>query len=148
MPCTRCAENPNFHSFKKVGHTTNGLAVFYSKPSLGIERRLTEQTMPNYLAHLEEASQEGPWVWVFDSGGLDNLEMPKPRLMKEFYFEIQRRVGPTLRKAYILNIHWKVALLLSIIRPFLRAEARDKLMVCDTILPLLEAGINVGGTCS
>lgn len=141
MPCTRCAVNPNFHSFKKVGHTRDGTAVFYSKPSLGIERRLTEQTIPNYLAHLEEASVQGPWVWVFDSGGLDKLEMPKPRIMKQFYFTIEERFGAVLQKIYVLNINWKVAFLLSIIRPFLREQAKERILVCDTRLPLIQEGI-------
>lgn len=142
MPCAKCLENPHFHSFKCIGKTKDDLFVFYSKPSLSVERELTEKTIPNYLAHLEEASGN-PWVWVFDSKGLENLKIPNPKLMRYFYQVIHEKYRHVLKKIYLLNMNWKVSLLLSMIRPFLCEEAKNKFVYCDTLIPLIQEGINL-----
>ena len=46
MPCVKCEAIPNFHSFACLGKTGKGVNIYYSKPSLSIERKLTEEAIP------------------------------------------------------------------------------------------------------
>jgi hypothetical protein len=141
MPCTKCSTQPNFHSFRQIGTTLKGIPIWYSKPFLGIEKKFVEESIPNYLAHLDEASSKGHWVWVFDSTGLDKLEMPNPILMRKFYKIVQERYANTLQNIFMLHLNWKVKLLLDVIYPFMNSKAKERLIQCDSPICLLNFGI-------
>jgi hypothetical protein len=123
-----------------IGHTKHGEAIWYSKPSLSEERRFTEETMKNYLIHLDEAAKQ-PYVWIFDSAGLDKLEMPNLMLMRKFYNEIKIRYRDVLKKQYVLNIGWKVNTLFNMLLPFLSEEAKRRIVNCKGPMELLADGI-------
>lgn len=140
MLCEKCLKNPFFHSFLYLGDTEDGHRIFYSKPSLNVEKQFREDSIPNYLSHLDDASKSS-WIWIFDAGGLDKLEMPNPLVMRKFYKIIQERYKDVLLKIYMFDVNWKVSFLLSLIYPFVSKEARARLQECKTPLELLPAKI-------
>jgi hypothetical protein len=140
MTCTRCQIQPAFHCFKNIGKTSCGKQIWYTRPYLSIEKKFTEESISNYLFHMDEASSE-PWIWIFDATGFDKLEMPNPMLMKKFYHLIEEKYKNVLHRLYILNINWKVAAILKIVRPFLKKEAQERLAETSNPLSLLSAGV-------
>lgn len=139
--CTRCQEHPNFHSFQHLGTTHKGHGIYYSKPYIAIEKDFKEESIPNYLAHMDSAAKHGPWIYVFDASDLDKLAMPNILTMRRFYKIIEKRYAETLRRICILNLNWKTKLLLDMIMPFVSAEAKKRLCQCTTPLELVEEGV-------
>ncbi len=141
MPCVKCEAMPNFHSFVQKGQTTNGVNIFYSKPSLAMEKRLTEEAIPNFLWHMDEASAKGQWIWLFDTAGLEKLEVPKLGLLKSFYQTVSQRYFGTLQAIYLMNINWKVGIIFDMLRPLLSKAIQERLINCKSPLQLVEKGI-------
>jgi hypothetical protein len=140
MSCKKCDVRPGFHSFKMMGKTSSGKNIWYSKPALCEERAFLEESIPNYLAHLDTASTE-PWIWVFDAAGLDSLIMPNPLLVRRFYLTLKKRYNHVLHRIYILNLGWKVGAILNIVRHFLNKESREHVVDCYSPLVLLNDGL-------
>lgn len=90
---------------------------------------------------MDEAAAGGPWVWIFDSGGLDRLESPNPLVIRKFYLTVRERYKNTLQRIYILNMNWKVAVLYNMLHSFLCAESKKRLVHCETRLKLFADGI-------
>lgn len=140
MPCKRCQEHPSFHSFQSLGKTSHGKAIVYSKPCLAVEKKFEESSIPNYFSHMDDASKES-WIWIFDSGGLAELESPNFFTMRKFYLEMEQRYDKVLQHILILNLNWKVNLLLGFIKPFLSEQSQKRLVVIEHPLELVKYGI-------
>ena len=141
MQCPKCIETPGFHSFIKLGKTTKGYDIIYSKPAIVEERKLTEETMENYLIHLDDAGTK-PWVWIIDSRGLDNLETPNLFLLHKFYLEIQKRYKNILKHIFILNKSYMMQIIYTMLYPFLSFEIKEMVIFCSKNESLLEYGID------
>lgn len=141
MPCVKCEAIPNFHSFVCLGKTDKGVNIYYSKPSLAVERKLTEEAIPNFLWHMDGASNDGSWIWLFDTAGLENLEVPKLNLLKKFYQIVSQRYFGVLQGIYLMNINWKVGLIFDMLRPLLSRAIQERLINCKSPLTLLEKGV-------
>ncbi len=144
MSCKKCSVQPGFHNFTKLGQTATGAHIWFSSPSLTEEKRFTEESIPNYIAHMDEAATGGPWVWIFDAGGLDRLESPNPLVIRKFYMTVRERYKNTLQRIYILNMNWKVAVLYNMLHTFLCTESKKRLVHCENMLQLLHDGIPTG----
>ena len=141
MPCVKCEATPNFHSFECLGKTVKGVNIYYSKPSLAVERKLTEEGIPNFLWHMDQASEGGQWIWIFDTAGLENLEVPKLALLKKFYQIGSKRYFGVLQGIYLMNINWKVGFIFDMLRPLLSHAIQERLIHCKSPLTLLEKGV-------
>lgn len=89
---------------------------------------------------MDDVSKE-QWIWIFDSGGLAELETPNFFTMRKFYLEMEERYDKVLNHILILNLNWKVSLLLAFIRPFLSDHAQKRLVVIEQPLELVKYGI-------
>jgi hypothetical protein len=141
MSCSKCSVHPGFHNFTELGQTNAGANIWFSSPSLTEEKRFTEESIPNYIAHMDEAAFAGQWVWIFDAGGLDRLESPNPLVLRKFYMTVRERYKNTLQRIYILNMNWKVTMLYNMLYTFLCAESKRRLVHCETKMVLLCDGI-------
>jgi hypothetical protein len=142
MQCPKCIETPGFHSFIKLGKTTKGYDIIYSKPAIVEERKLTEETMENYLIHLDNAGKN-QWVWIIDSRGLDNLETPNLFLLHKFYLEIQKRYKNILKHIFILNKSYMMQIIYTMLYPFLSSEIKKMIVFCSKNESLIEHGIDI-----
>jgi hypothetical protein len=141
MQCPKCIEAPGYHHFIVLGQTINGYNIYYSKPDINEERKLTEELMNNYLIHLDNASAK-PWVWIIDSRALDNLETPNIFLLRRFYLEIQKRYNNILKNIFILNKSLMMQIIYNMLYPFLSNEMKEMVVFCSTNEPLIKHGID------
>jgi hypothetical protein len=141
MPCLRCEAQPGFHSFRNLGKTADGHWILYSKPSLNVERTLTESTVENLLSHMDDASSLGTWVYLFDAQGLDKMEMPNIQLMRKFNKTVQERYRGKMVRVYIINKNWAFELVFNLLKPFMSKENKDLYIFCSSPLLLLKEGI-------
>jgi hypothetical protein len=141
MPCKRCEKDPQFHNFVFLARLSTGEGVYYTCPAKGKERRPTKDSVKDYVEHMDEASTAG-WVWIFDCKELDIIDMPHVSVLQMFTEIVQERYKFVLKKIYILNSNWKMQIILSAIRPFLKDETKKRLHLCDSPLQLLSAGLH------
>jgi hypothetical protein len=141
MPCLKCQQIPNTHSFQSLGKTTRGITLLYSKPYDALEKRFTEETIQCYYKHLDE--MKGKWVWLFDAPDLHKLETPNISLLRSFYKGVEERYKDSLQCIYILHPNWKLQTILGMIRPFMRAEARQRLDEQPSLLTFVELGMDL-----
>jgi hypothetical protein len=140
MKCEICAKIPGFHSFSLIGQTRDGKMIYYSKPSLTPEHKFTAEIGMKYLVHLEEASHK-QWIWIFDTDGLNKLEIPNFSLIREFYNTIIEKYDHSLKKILFLNLNWKTKILYNIIKPIMKDEIKKKIVNCSNALYLMNEGI-------
>lgn len=123
-----------------MGNTEEGYAIYYSKFSLNMEKEFREESIPQYLAHMDAASQS-KWIWIFDSCGLEHMPMPNPLVVKKFFKLLQDRYKHSLLKIFIFDVNWKVSFLLSLVQPFMTKETRHRIQECKSPLELVSAKI-------
>jgi hypothetical protein len=91
-----------------------------------------------------EASKKtpGPFVWIFDAYGIDKYEIPKMKLMKEFYGKMREEYKDVLECIYILNSNMITRLILKMVEPFLKSENRGKMRTISSRVELLQEGMS------
>jgi hypothetical protein len=142
--CTKCTTHPNFHHFEYLGQTSTGRHIYYTKPYPNIETKFTEETMNNYLWHMEASKKTpGPFVWVFDAHGIDKYEIPKIKLMKEFYGKMREEYKETMERVYILNSNMITRLIMKMVEPFLKSENRGKIKTISSRSELVGEGMGM-----
>ncbi len=141
MPCFRCEAQPGFHSFRNLGRTKDGHCIFYSKPSLNVERTLTESTVENLLSHMDDATSLGTWIYIFDAQGLDKMEMPNVLLMRKFSKTVQERYRGKMVRVFIVNKNWAFELVFNLLKPFMSKENKELYIFCSSPVILLQHDI-------
>ena len=140
MPCTNCSKDPTFHNFEFLLRNSKGDAIYFTSPSRGKARKLTESELDNYFSHMDEASMTS-WVWIIDCKGMDKFDMPNPGILRKFMESIQERYKFVLKEIFIVNMNWKMSMILQMVRPFMKEEAKKRLIICDSPLQLLHLGL-------
>lgn len=137
MRCPDCQKNPFYHSFRNLGRSGDGRSILFSKPSEAVENSLTEGTIPKYIDHLNEVSEKGEWVWILDSRGFENLEVPSLSALHSIYSKLTDQISNTLKTIFIIHSNWKIELILTVCGPFISQETRNKICVIGSPLELL-----------
>lgn len=141
MSCKHCKNDSNYHSFEFLGRTKINDAIYYTRVSKAKEYKINEDTIIDYIDHMDSASMSA-WVWIFDCRGLEALHMPSLNILRKFTELVQERYKFVLKHIYILYPNWKMNIMLSMIQPFLKEETRKRLVICDTPLQVFETGIS------
>jgi hypothetical protein len=141
MDCARCRKDPTFHSFEFISRNSQGDAIYYTCPSKGKLRELKEDSIPDFISHMDSASI-GAWIWIIDCSGLESFHLPSISALQKLMVLIQERYRFVLRHIYILNCNWKMNMILSMGRPFMKEEAKKRLTVLDSRLPLVTLGLD------
>lgn len=68
--------------------------------------------------------------------------MPSVATLQKFLQVIQERYRFVLKKVFILNINWKMNILLSMIKPFMKDQAKERLMIVNSKLQLFQDGLD------
>ncbi len=142
MKCSRCEKDPTFHSFQFVYRKPAGEAIFYTCPSKSKLQEMKEKDILDFVAHMDEASVSA-WEWVFDCSGLQSYQMPSLTVLQAFIQVIQERYKFVLKSIYILNINWKMHMILSMVKPFIRDDVKRKLIILESKLDILANGFDI-----
>lgn len=102
---------------------------------------MKEDSIPDYIAHMDQASTSG-WVWVIDCSGLESFHMPNITVLQKFMGVIQDRYRYVLKKVFIINVNWKMQMILSMVKPFMKEEAKERLVIVNSKLQMLTHGFH------
>ena len=69
MPCEKCTQDPDFHSFRKFGRLGNE-TLFYTSPIETKDYDEDGTKLANVLIDITEHTKDIPWGWVFDARGM------------------------------------------------------------------------------
>jgi hypothetical protein len=141
MNCSKCSIDPTFHSFEFIYRKPSGEAIFYTSPAKGKQREMKDEHIPDYVAHMDSASSSS-WIWVFDCSGLQSYQLPSVSTLKKFVNIIQERYRFVLKSIVLINMNWKMEMILTMTRPFVKEEAKQKLLVIHSLLELVEKGFD------
>ncbi len=142
MTCKYCQQTPSFHSFELLGSMPNGYTIYFSSLEKAKEKHITKESLPEYTQHLDTASQT-PWVWIIDCRGLKLEHIPKLKVCKLLVEVFQERYKHTLMSVFILYPTWHVTTTLNALKPFLSADAKAKIALCESPIFLMEKGVPV-----
>ena len=125
MPCKKCQEGRNAHSFENLGTLQNGVSIFYTCPARRSDFHDTS-FLPDFSKHLEETNGK-PWIWIFDCQSYQAKHMLslKDSLGLLHLFETTYR--DSLKAVYIVNEAWYFHLFLKTVKPFMKQETKQKL---------------------
>lgn len=140
MPCHKCQQTPNTHSFRILGKTTKGVTLLYSKPIDALEQTFTQETIQSYHQHFDEI--QGKWIWIFDAKDLHKRPIPKLELLRSLYMGVEERYKESLQCIYILHPNWQLQAILNMIRPFMKSAAKQRLVESPSALELLALGMD------
>lgn len=140
MECGSCKSDPEFHSFRFLARIPNGDAVYYTCPASGKQRSMKEENIPDYIAHMDSASSSS-WIWVFDCSGLQSYQIPSYTVIHKFVSLIQERYKFVLKSVVFVNMNWKMEMILSVARNFMKDETKKRLLVFNSRMELLSHGI-------
>lgn len=142
MPsCRRCVKEEGYHSFEFHGRTSTGEAIFLTKLTNVKEKQLTDESIKDYVAHMDEASLSS-WIWIFDCRGMEKLEVPSLKTLKSFSEIIEERYKFVLKQTVILYPNWKMNIMLSMLQPFMKDETKKRILKCESPLQLYEKGVS------
>ena len=116
------------------------MAIFYSSLEKAKQKLITKESLPDYAAHLDTASQT-PWVWIIDCRGLKAEHIPKLKVCKLLVDLFEERYKHALQSVFLVHPTWHVNLALGAVKPLLSEEAKAKFHLCTSPLTLLEKGI-------
>ena len=69
MPCLKCAENPEYHSFRNFG-TLQEKNLFYTAPAKTADYNEDGTKLTNIKIHVKEDTLNKPWIWVLDCANM------------------------------------------------------------------------------
>jgi hypothetical protein len=141
MNCQRCSQDPTFHSFEFLGRLDTGDGIFYTCPAKGKQLQMKEEHIGDYIAHMDGASMSS-WVWVFDCSGLQSLQMPSLPVLQKFVGLVQERYKFVLKSIYLINMNWKMHMILNMAKPFMKDETQKRLLIINSRIELLARGIH------
>ena len=88
MPCPKCLEDPNYHSFTQIG-TMNDVRVYYTLPSKVINAKDSSENTANFKLHLDELKGT-KWIWIFDCHEMESTQYSSITFM----FKVLRVLPP------------------------------------------------------
>ena len=132
MRCEKCKVNPSYHNFKLLGQLHDGARVVYSCPAAAIEVCPTKEAFPEYIAHLEEASQYN-WIWIVDCKGIQSKNIPTLEVLKQMCETMQTRFIHKIVAVYLIQMDWRMHMVLNLIQPFLTPITKKKIHTKDTL---------------
>jgi hypothetical protein len=140
MVCQQCQRNPLFHSFEHLGAMPNGCAIFFSSIEKAHHKIITKDSLPDYAAHLDIASQT-PWVWIIDCRGMKTEHIPKLKVCRLLVDLFEERYKHVLKNVFLVHPTWHVNVALGAVKPLLPEETKSKIVACPSPLTLLEKGV-------
>ena len=141
MECSRCKHDPTFHNFEFLSRTPTGETIYYTCPGKGKQREMTEDSIFDYVAHMDEASSSG-WYWIIDCNGLESFHMPTISVLQKFLQLIQDRYKYVLKNVFIININWKMQIMLQMAKPFMKDQAKERLTIVKNKLQFFASGFD------
>jgi hypothetical protein len=70
MPCPKCLEKPNYHSFTVFGKLDDTTSLFYTSPAKTEDFNEDGTKLANIATHIQEETEGTPWIWVLDCGNM------------------------------------------------------------------------------
>ena len=141
MECRSCSVDPKFHSFRFLSRLPTGEAVYYTCPALGKQLTFKQENIEEYVAHMDSASSSA-WIWVFDCSGLQSYQMPTLSVLQKFIGVIQDRYKFVLKTIYLINMNWKMQIILSMTKPFVKDDMKQKLVILNSKLEVIANGFD------
>jgi len=128
MPCSKCLEKPNYHSFVKFGRANN-VNLFYTAPAKTEDYNRDGTKLANILLHIEEGTEQKPWIWVVDCG---NMKM-KHYTEVSFNSSLIKALGnnPQLQAIWIIRSNMWIRTTATLLKATMKSEVLRRIEYID-----------------
>ncbi len=129
MPCPKCAESPNSHSFHPIGKTNQGYEIIYTCPAKTVQFNGSDPKFVFYFDEHLRAIEGKPWVWIFDCQGLTSNHMLSIKNLQALVDYLYKKHINLLQGSYVLNAGWTFGHMMNLAMPLLKKDARSRIHV-------------------
>ena len=128
MPCKKCLEKPNYHSFVKFGKIGD-VNLFYTAPAKAQDLNEDGTKLANVLLHIEEGTEKKPWIWVVDCA---NMKI-KHYTEMSFNTSLMRVLGndPHLQAIWILRSNIWIRTTAALLKTIMKNNALNRVEYID-----------------
>jgi len=143
MPCARCAECPDAHSFVYFGKV-NATSLYYTSPARAHDYKENAQTYSYYKAHVDSA-KGSPWIWVIDCAGMKMKHYSSLEITRKLMQVIMNEHAGILQHVWIIHPNSWMRATLNVLKPFLKAETQKKIRIFEGEKTELYVGLEQAG---
>lgn len=129
MPCSKCAANPNSHSFHHIGTTKQGYEIIYTCPSKTIG---FDGSDPHFVKYFDEHLRviDGKaWVWIFDCRDYTLKHMLSMENLRNLVSYLSSNHTDRLQASYVLHAGSFFSQMMKLVKPLLKKDAQSRIQI-------------------
>jgi hypothetical protein len=129
MPCSKCADNPNSHSFHHIGTTKHGFEIIYTCPSKTLHFDGSDPQFVEYFDEHLRVLNGKSWVWIFDCKDYTMKHMLSMNNLRNLVNYLNKNHMDKLHASYVLNAESFFGHMMRIVMPLLKKDAQKRIHV-------------------
>ncbi len=132
MPCAKCADNPNSHSFHHLGTTKQGYEIIYTCPAKTINFDGSDPQFVHYFDEHLRALGGKSWVWIFDCRDYTMKHMLSMNNLRNLVAYLNKYHTDKLHASYVLNAGSLFGTMMNLTLPLLKKDEQKRIHVLPT----------------
>ena len=145
MPCSKCAEHPNLHSFHHIGTTKQGYEIIYTCPSKTHNFNGADSKFVDYFDEHLRIIEGKSWVWIFDCRGYTMKHMLSIDNLRKLVSYLYKDHADRLQGSYVVHAGPFFNQMLKLALPLLKKDAQKRIHILpsqplDALLHLEQEG--------
>ena len=132
MPCAKCADNPNSHSFHHIGTTKQGYEIIYTCPAKTLDFDGSDPQFVHYFDEHLRVLEGKPWVWIFDCKDYTIKHMLSMSNLRNLVAYLNKNHTDRLHASYVLNAESFFGHMMRFVMPLLKKDAQKRIHVLPT----------------
>ena len=147
MPCKKCAENPNSHSFHHIGTTKQGYEIIYTCPSKTHNFNGADPDFVNYFDEHLRIIEGKSWVWVFDCKDYSVMHMLSVENLRKLVNYLYKHHADRLHASYVIHAGPFFSQMMKLVLPLLKKDAQNRIHILpshplDALLHMEQQGFS------
>lgn len=147
MPCAKCVENPDSHSFHHIGVTKQGYEIIYTCPAKTLQFNGSDPQFVDYFDQHLRVLDGKPWVWIFDCKDYTVKHMLSIENVRKLVNYLYKEHTDRLQGSYVLHAGPFFSYMMKFVMPLLQKETQKRIHVLpsrplDALLHMEQAGFS------
>ena len=147
MPCDKCLQNPDSHSFHHIGTTTTGFEIIYTCPSKIQNFNGSDPLFVHYFDQHLRILKGKPWVWIFDCKDYSQHHMLSMDNLRKLVNYLYKDHADRLQGSYVLHAGIFFSTMMKFVMPLLQKETQKRIHIVpskplDALLWMEQAGFS------
>lgn len=147
MPCRKCAENPDSHSFHHIGTTKQGYEIIYTCPAKTHNFNGSDPEFVHYFDEHLRVLHGKPWVWIFDCREYTTKHMLSMDNLRKLVNYLYKDHANRLQASYVLHAGAFFSQMMKFVMPLLQKDTQNRIHIVpnrplDALVHMENAGFS------